>query len=174
MKNRNYCASQAAHSCAIQKDASMTTMRNTVAATWMAVAAGTIGFAASAHADTEYYFRSPSGNTACEMIGAVDGTATAVCKLKDHTWPAPVAAGGQNCEYSGYDLKLFQGQLPCAGVWPSQIFMEPGYATLPTLSYGQSHTMGEITCASEPSDVTCTDASTGHFFRVSRESYQLG
>jgi hypothetical protein len=25
-----------------------------------------------------------------------------------------------------------------------------------------------------PSDVTCTDASTGHFFRVSCESYDLG
>jgi hypothetical protein len=152
----------------------MTTMRSTVAATWMAVAAGTIGFAASAHAETEYDFRSPSGNTGCEMMGAVDGTATAVCKLKEHTWVAPAATGGQYCEYSGYDLKLFQGQPPCAGVWPSQIFMEPRYGTLPTLAYGQSHTIGALTCDSEPAGITCTDSSTGHFFRVSRESYQLG
>ena len=33
---------------------------------------------------------------------------------------------------------------------------------------------GKITCDSEPSGVTCTDTSTGHFFRVSGESYQLG
>jgi hypothetical protein len=71
----------------------MTTMRSTVAATWMAVAAGTIGFAASAHAETEYDFRSPSGNTGCEMMGAVDGTATAVCKLKNTPgWRRPQRA----------------------------------------------------------------------------------
>jgi hypothetical protein len=28
-----------------------------------------------------------------------------------------------------------------------------------------------ITCGSEPYGVTCTDDSSGHFFRVSRESY---
>jgi len=26
----------------------------------------------------------------------------------------------------------------------------------------------------EPTGMTCTDSGTGHFFRVSRESYQLG
>jgi len=31
-----------------------------------------------------------------------------------------------------------------------------------------------MTCDSEPSGMTCTDSSTGHFFRISRESYQLG
>jgi hypothetical protein len=34
--------------------------------------------------------------------------------------------------------------------------------------------IGAITCDSEPSGVTCTNSSTGHFFRVSRESYELG
>jgi hypothetical protein len=34
--------------------------------------------------------------------------------------------------------------------------------------------VGVITCDSEPAGMTCTDSSTGHFFRVSRESYQLG
>jgi hypothetical protein len=37
-----------------------------------------------------------------------------------------------------------------------------------------SHIIGAITCDSEPAGVTCTDISTGHFFRVSRDSYQLG
>src|SRR5439155_7371503 len=43
-----------------------------------------------------------------------------------------------------------------------------------TLKYGQTLSAGPITCDSEPSGVTCTGSSTGHFFRVSRESYQLG
>jgi hypothetical protein len=43
-----------------------------------------------------------------------------------------------------------------------------------TLDYGQTKSVGVMTCASEPSGVTCTDTSTGHFFRVSRDSYELG
>jgi hypothetical protein len=43
-----------------------------------------------------------------------------------------------------------------------------------TLDYGQTRSVGVMICASEASGVTCTDTSTGHFFRVSRDSYQLG
>ena len=39
---------------------------------------------------------------------------------------------------------------------------------------GQTKSVGLMTCASEPSGVTCTDTSSGHFFRVSRDSYELG
>ena len=48
------------------------------------------------------------------------------------------------------------------------------WAALPTLDYGQTRCLGPITCDSEPTGMTCTDTSTGHFLRVSRESYQLG
>ena len=44
----------------------------------------------------------------------------------------------------------------------------------PTLAYGQTQSAGSITCDSEPSGATCTDASTGHFFWVSHDSYQVG
>ena len=40
--------------------------------------------------------------------------------------------------------------------------------------YGQKRSIGANTCGSEPSGMTCTDASTGHFFRMSSESYDLG
>jgi len=136
-------------------------------------AAATLGLAAPAYADSYYYFQSPSGNIACEMIGADDGTASAVCKLKDHTWAAPTAAGG-DCEYAGDNLKLVQDHEPCLGVWPSQIFLLQDNGGLQTLSYGQSHTVGTITCGTAPSGVTCTDTGTGHFFRVSTDSYDLG
>ena len=143
-----------------------------LALTFGAAASAIVGLAAPAHAETYYNFQSPSGNIACEMIAADDGTGTAVCKLKDHTWPTPTAAGG-DCEYAGADLKLLQNHAPCAGVWPSQIFLLEDYGGLQTLSYGQTHTVGTITCGSAPSGVTCTDTSTGHFFRASRDSYQL-
>jgi len=43
-----------------------------------------------------------------------------------------------------------------------------------TLGYGQSRSFGTITCDSEYTGMTCTDSSTGHYFRVSRETYELG
>jgi hypothetical protein len=49
-----------------------------------------------------------------------------------------------------------------------------GVGTYPTLAYGQTKSLGPITCDSEPSGVTCTDSSTGHSFRVSTDSYQVG
>jgi len=39
---------------------------------------------------------------------------------------------------------------------------------------GPAPGVGTIRCDSETSGVTRTDTITGHFFRVSRESYQLG
>ena len=43
-----------------------------------------------------------------------------------------------------------------------------------TLAYGQARSFGSITCESQPAGVTCTDSATGHYFRVSRDSYELG
>jgi hypothetical protein len=139
-------------------------------------ATAVIGLAAPAHARTYDFFQSPSGNIACEMIKTDDGTGFATCKLKDHAWEAPPAPGG-DCEDSGADLKLDQGARPCVGFWPSQIFLlqDPQYGGgLQTLAYGQTRSAGTITCTSEPSGVRCADRSTEHFFRVSRESYELG
>jgi hypothetical protein len=31
-----------------------------------------------------------------------------------------------------------------------------------------------ITCVSAETGITCTDATTGHYFRVNRESFQMG
>jgi len=44
----------------------------------------------------------------------------------------------------------------------------------PTLNYGQTRSLGVISCDSEASGITCTNANNGHFFRVSRESYDVG
>jgi hypothetical protein len=44
----------------------------------------------------------------------------------------------------------------------------------PMLDSAQAPYAGAIGCRSEQSATKCIDASTEHFFRVSRESYELG
>ena len=130
----------------------------------LAVAA-TIGLAATAHADDAYAFRSPSGNVGCKM-----GAGGAMCEIKDYTWfiprPADYTMGGK-----GNRFLLGQGGAPIGGDWHSDHEFPDG---APTLAYGQTRTVGSINCDSELVGMTCTDSSTGHFFRVSRDSYQLG
>jgi hypothetical protein len=136
-----------------------------------ATVAATIAVPATAHAEiTGYLFESPSENIGCTMIDHGDGTGYAVCRIHDHTWMAPPPGG--DCHDAGDDVQVHRGDTPCVGHWMGQIFEAP--RSPPTLDYGQTRSVGAITCDSEPSGVTCTDASTGHFFRVSRDSYQLG
>ena len=131
-----------------------------------AVAAAT-GLPAAAHADESYYFQSPSGNVGCSL-----NPGGASCEIKDYTWfippPPDYFVGGR-----GNVFILTRGNAPVPGVWHSDHQFPDGS---PTLDYGQSRTAGTITCksASESAGMTCTDSSTGHFFRVSRESYQVG
>ena len=46
-------------------------------------------------------------------------------------------------------------------------------SALPTLSYGSTCPVNPISCVSRPSGITCSDATSGHYFRVSRDSYEL-
>ena len=148
-----------------------------IAALSIATAATALPLAATAHAyvTDSYIFQSPSGNIGCEMFERDDdGMEAAVCKIHDHTWAAPPPGdGGCANGFVGQDLTLSRGGTACVGVYPSQIWLALDYNKA-TLAYGQTHTIGTITCDSEPAGMTCTDSSTGHFFRVSRESYQLG
>jgi hypothetical protein len=151
------------------------------AALSIATAVTALPAAATAHADdTSYTFLSPSGNIGCEMADDAGGQLFAVCKTQDRTWAAPPSENCQQAEVPGATggpgtaLQLGQGKTPCVGFSMNQFFFPPDpLANHPTLGYGQTHSIGSITCDSEPSGVTCTDASTGHFFRVASDSYQL-
>lgn len=146
-----------------------------------ATVAATIALPATGHADTTgYQFLSPSGNIGCSMLeDQRDGTPFAACKIRDHTWVAPATGYCQRAAVPGAigepgpDPMLRQGDAPCMGFWMSQT-ADPRLGDFPTLDYGQTHSVGTLTCDSKPPGITCTDSSTGHFFRVSRESYQLG
>ena len=137
-------------------------------ATVMAAAVGAVPV--TAHADAGA-FQSPSGNIVCSMGTFVDGKANdnfVACEITDHSWVAPPRA--PDCALNwGNRFRLEQGS---AAVFACQHQAMP--APQQTLDYGQTRSVGAITCDSEPAAMTCTDSSTGHFFRVSRDSYQLG
>jgi hypothetical protein len=152
-----------------ETDTIKTTTITTLGLIATASAAGAIALSSIAHAHDSYLFRSPSGNIGCAIVDQGDST-YAVCKIHAHTWVTP-QTGGDYCAGAGDDLLLFTGHAPSVCSQADQIWI---YPSLPTLAYGQTHSVGTIICDSEPSGVTCTDTSTGHFFRVSRDSYQLG
>ena len=129
------------------------------AATMFALPTGT------AQADTPQSFVSPSGNIVCGLGTGLDGKANATCEIRDYSFAAPHCAQGGGNEFS-----VTEGQAASPRCHTDTNFV-PGR---PILQYGQSRSAGPITCVSEPSGMTCTDNNTGHFFRVSRESYQLG
>ena len=130
----------------------------------MATVAAALVLAPPAQADS-YSFQSPSGNIAC-MLGA-DGVA---CDISDYTYqPPPPPLCAQHIS------------------WGNRFVLEPGKAAAihchgdtlrlpgePTLDYGQTASAGTLSCTSEASGVRCTDSSSGHYFRVSRDSYDLG
>ena len=148
--------------------------------------AATITFPATAHADDNYRrFQSPSGDIVCVMVRNHDsndqanyGKGEGTCQVQYPAYAAPppqyVAGDGQvgACGLLGWgsQFSLPEGRPPHLDCVGDDLMYPP----LPTLEYGQATSLGAITCASEPSAITCTDTSSGRFFRVSRDSYQLG
>jgi len=146
-----------------------------IAALSIATAATALPLAAIVHADRSYYaFLSPSGNIRCVLSSDNSPTPIAECQIGNHTYVAPPASpcadGGAA---PGWQFRLDQGTQPYLPCENSALDSGVGNQ-LPTLAYGHAKSLGSITCDSEPTGMTCTDSSTGHFFRVSQQSYQLG
>ncbi len=149
-----------------------------IAALSIAIAATTLPLAATAHADDNYQkFASPSGHVRCILSSTETPTPIAQCQIGDHTYVASpgIDEHGGPCPSGsdlGRDFRLDQGRpayLTC-----TYSALGSGFGPWPTLEYGQTRSLGPISCHSESAGITCTDSSTGHFFQVSRESYQLG
>lgn len=155
--------------------------KTTLALLAAATAASPLALPAAAHADTgRVMFESPSGSIRCVLdVSSRTDAPMALCQIKDYTYVVPTGlardeATGQPCRGTGQsgDFRLDQGQpgfLRC-----SYAALAGGVGPWPTLEYGQRTSSGAITCESAPTGITCTDTDSGHFFRVSRESYQLG
>jgi hypothetical protein len=160
--------------------------RLVVSTLWAAAVA--VGFAAiiavpaPAHAEgADFYYQSPSRNIVCAFgyyANQGPGVAHVDCYIGEYTYPAPIDGKTQRpCadDPNGFSLAQGMGQplFHCdpGGVARTAVLHAVG---LQTLDYGQMSSIGAITCDSETAGMTCTDTSTGHFFRVSGESYQLG
>jgi hypothetical protein len=145
-----------------------------VAAVCTAIAAATISSAGSAHANPfSAQFQSPSGDISCNLVN-YPPTDThsfaknfAQCDIVNQSWvpPQPPPPGRADATAT---IVLMRGQFPIVGYSPGAL------AASDPVSYDQPVSGGAIFCRSEQSAVKCTDTSTGHFFRVSRESYELG
>jgi hypothetical protein len=150
------------------KDIDVTALRLAAAAAATAVAA--VGMAAAAHADADYQqFQSPSGDVKCELTVNYMGEPYANCTVRNASYAVPP----DQCDMSRPVFPQFgitQGHTPAQ---PSCV-IDHAELPWPTLDFGQKRSVGTITCDSEPAGVTCTDAGTGHFIRVSPESYDLG
>ena len=132
-----------------------------------------IGLAGTATANGEFDFRSPSGDVVCAMEVGHDpndqanyGKGAVYCQVK-HTYPQPPLA---DCPLGGREYDLEEGTPSALGCQGGVLVDPPP----PTLGYGQTRSVGAITCDVEPSGVTCSDSSTGHFMFLSRDSYKLG
>jgi hypothetical protein len=89
--------------------------------------------------------------------------------VRESTWAIPPRP--PNCEGRwGNSVGLTQGGAASLNCHSNTVF-GGNPATLP---YGASRTVAAITCDSEPTGITCRDATTGHFFSVARDSYRLG
>jgi uncharacterized protein DUF6636 len=136
--------------------------------------AATMALPATAHADvTRYEFQSPSGDVVCEMTTGSDGAGGVLCDVDSLSRPPYPPDCPQGW---GYRFGLDQGSAPISHCQQDTIIPGsiPRNRALDTLAYGQTRAVGTLTRDSETSGVTCTDSGTGHFFRVSHESYQLG
>ena len=146
-----------------------------VVSTLGAAAAATVAVAATAAgaatADAESAYQTPSGNIVCTMGTYQDGRGFVACEVADHTWAAPPRPAGCHLNW-GSRFRLEQGSpvgFDCYG----QPLVPPGAPT-ETIDDGHSQSAGTITCDSAPTAISCTDSGTGHYFRVSRDSYMLG
>jgi len=147
----------------------MTVVATTTLSLTAGAVAAIVGLAAPAHAEPDYQqFTSPSGNIKCEMTVSYKGDPYANCVARH----AGFAVLTPECDSAGSmnpQIGLTQGGRPEV----SCVVASDAPAEF-TLHFGQRRSVGAITCDSEEAGVTCTDTGTGHFFRISPQSYDLG
>lgn len=121
-----------------------------------------------AQADVTGDFTTPSGNIYCQM--AVSNGVPAVACEGGGPYAVPVPEG---CHGGWGDrFILAQGQDVTSKCHTDTI--RSNQAQAPVLPYGQTQSIGTITCDSESTGLTCTDSSTGKYFSMSREANTTG
>jgi len=115
-------------------------------------------------ADGLHYFRTPSGNIACEM--AQDH---ARCEIAKPDFEPP--AKPSDCEFDYGSAIAVDGNARAEFLCISDtVFGAPGTFEL---AYGEGVSNGSVTCASAESGLTCATADGSHGFELSRAAYRL-
>jgi hypothetical protein len=135
----------------------------------------TIGLAGTSNASPfAVQFQSPSGDISCNLVNHPPDDQHSFaknfvqCDIDNHSWVPPRPPPPDRPDATSTFL-LVRGQRPIVGYSPGTV----GDGA-PMLDSAQAPHAGAIACRSEQSAMKCTDTSTGHFFRVSQESYELG
>jgi hypothetical protein len=145
-----------------------------VAGVCATIAAAAIGFAGPAHANPfSAQFELPSADISCNLVNQPPTDTHSLpnnfvqCDIVNQSWvpPRPPPDGRPDATST---FLLVRGQPPVLGYSPGTL------AAADQVDYDQPVSGGAIICRSEQLSVRCTDVTTGHFFRVSRESYELG
>jgi hypothetical protein len=128
--------------------------------------------AAVARADDSVSFKSPSGNINCVIFQHVGGDPSyAACDIRDHTFtlpPRPASCDHPNAGSYGR-FTINEGQAPSIGCHSDSLISSDAQV----LQFGQTRSLKSLSCSSASAGITCTDSGTGHYFRVSKESYDL-
>ncbi|RIJ70996.1 hypothetical protein D1871_16435 [Nakamurella silvestris] len=110
-------------------------------------------------------FSSPSGNIGCD----ISADSSVRCDIAAYTYSLP--SGMEACDFGNRGNALMvepghNGYFPCV----SDTVLT---TSSPVLAYGRTATLGDITCTSAETGVTCTDRASGHGFRIAKASYKL-
>ncbi|HNM10287.1 MAG TPA: hypothetical protein PKI02_02465 [Mycobacterium sp.] len=125
---------------------------------------------ATAHAEFAGDFTSPGGDVYCQMSVYDDGTGAVACE-----GGGPYAASKPECaSHSAWGDRFYLKQGEAAVAQCHNDTIRSNQPLAPVLDYGQTQSVNTISCDSQPSGITCTDVSTGHFITLSAESNSLG
>lgn len=111
-----------------------------------------------------HYFQTPSENIGC-FLSRHDVR----CDIRERTWSPPPEP--KSCKKIGLDY----GQGIAVGKTHAE-FVCAGDTSLggpDTLEYGQNARRGVFRCHSGQKGITCSNATNGHGFFLSRESYRI-
>lgn len=132
-------------------------------------------FLVTAMQDERFEFVSPSGNIMCGVATGLDWGAA--CWLAEHTWSYPPCASGLGEGWSCWPKTVLDadGFVSVIGFEPNE--WEVDLATqygqpVRTLQYGESISVGTVTCVSTADGMFCEDERTHHGFAVSRSTYE--
>ena len=125
---------------------------------------------ATAHAEFAGDFTSPGGDVYCQMSVYDDGTGAVACE-----GGGPYAASKPECaSHSAWGDRFYLKQGEAAVAQCHNDTIRSNQPLAPVLDYGQTQSVNTISCDSQPSGITCTDVSSGHFITLSAESNSLG